>query len=113
MIPRIAPLPPRVLAYHKPAGEVVTPDDYMSDCIGDLNSRRGQIQGMNARGNAQVIDAMVPLANMFGYATVVRGLSRGMATFSMEMCRYAQVPTRLAEEIVNRRREKNQQPVRK
>jgi elongation factor G len=81
--------------------------------VGDLNSRRGIIMETAARDTFTVIRAEVPLANMFGYATVVRGLSRGMATFSMEMCRYAQVPTRLAEEIINQRREKNQQTARR
>lgn len=93
--------------------EVETPTEFQGPIVGDLNSRRGIIMQTTARDTYTVIRAEVPLANMFGYATVVRGLSRGMATFSMEMCRYAQVPTRLAEEIVNRRREKNQQPVRK
>ncbi len=93
--------------------EVETPTEFQGPIVGDLNSRRGIIMETTARDTYTVIRAEVPLANMFGYATVVRGLSRGMATFSMEMCRYAQVPTRLAEEIINRRREKNQQPVRK
>lgn len=93
--------------------EVETPTEFQGPIVGDLNSRRGIIMETTARDTYAVIRAEVPLANMFGYATVVRGLSRGMATFSMEMCRYAQVPTRLAEEIINRRREKNQQPVRK
>jgi len=93
--------------------EVETPTEFQGPIVGDLNSRRGIIMETNARDTYTVVRAEVPLANMFGYATIVRGLSRGMATFSMEMCRYAQVPTRLAEEIINRRREKNQQPVRK
>ncbi len=93
--------------------EVETPTEFQGPIVGDLNSRRGIIMETTVRDTYTVIRAEVPLANMFGYATIVRGLSRGMATFSMEMCRYAQVPTRLAEEIINRRREKNQQPVRK
>ena len=62
--------------------EVVTPEDYMGDCIGDLNSRRGQIQGMDARGNAQVINAMVPLANMFGYVNTLRSMTQGRAAYT-------------------------------
>ncbi|MDI6449066.1 elongation factor G [Anaerobaca lacustris] len=93
--------------------EVETPTEFQGPIVGDLNSRRGIIMETTARDTYTVIRAEVPLANMFGYATVVRGLSRGMATFSMEMCRYAQVPTRLAEEIINQRREKNQQTARK
>ena len=74
--------------------------------VGDLNSRRGIILETEARSTCAVMRAEVPLANMFGYATVVRGLSKGMATFSMEMSHYAQVPVRLAEEIITQRREK-------
>lgn len=93
--------------------EVETPTEFQGPIVGDLNSRRGIIIETTVRDTYTVIRAEVPLANMFGYATVVRGLSRGMATFSMEMCRYAQVPTRLAEEIINQRREKNQQAARR
>lgn len=93
--------------------EVETPTEFQGPIVGDLNSRRGIIMETTVRDMYTVVRAEVPLANMFGYATVVRGLSRGMATFSMEMCRYAQVPTRLAEEIINQRREKNQQAARK
>ena len=64
--------------------EVVTPEDYVGNVIGDLNSRRGQIQGMEARGNAQVINAMVPLANMFGYGDDLRSLTNGSATFTSD-----------------------------
>ncbi|MGY9003355.1 MAG: elongation factor G, partial [Rhodospirillales bacterium] len=63
--------------------EVVTPEDYMGDIIGDLNSRRGQVGGMDQRGNARVISAMVPLANMFGYVSTLRSMSQGRAQFSM------------------------------
>ncbi len=80
--------------------EVVTPDDYMGDCIGDLNSRRGQIQGMSARGNAQVIDAMVPLANMFGYVNTLRSMTQGRAAYSMTFDHYAAVPQAVADEVV-------------
>ena len=72
--------------------EVVTPEDYMGDCIGDLNSRRGQILGMDARGNAQVINAMVPLANMFGYLNTLGSLSQGRATCKVQFSHYAPVP---------------------
>jgi elongation factor G len=64
----------------------------MGDCIGDLNSRRGQIQGMEARGNAQVIDAMVPLANMFGYSNTLRSMTQGRATFTVAFDHYAPLP---------------------
>jgi elongation factor G len=80
--------------------EVVTPDDYMGDCIGDLNSRRGQILGMNARGNAQVIDAMVPLANMFGYVNTLRSMTQGRAAYSMTFDHYAAVPQAEADKVV-------------
>jgi elongation factor G len=80
--------------------EVVTPDDYMGDCIGDLNSRRGSIQGMEARGNAQVINAMVPLANMFGYVNTLRSMTQGRAAYSMTFDHYAAVPQAVADEVV-------------
>jgi elongation factor G len=86
--------------------EVEMPREYQGAIVGDLNSRRGIILEAEARGTHAVVRAEVPLASMFGYATVVRGLSKGMATFSMEMSRYAQVPTKLAEEIINQRRAK-------
>ena len=79
--------------------EVSTPEDYMGDIIGDLSSRRGQIQGSEDRFGSQVIQAMVPLANMFGYATNVRSLSQGRATFTMEFDHYDQVPANVAQEI--------------
>jgi elongation factor G len=80
--------------------EVVTPEDYMGDCIGDLNSRRGQIQGMEARGNAQVINAMVPLANMFGYVNTLRSMTQGRAAYTMTFDHYAPVPQAVADEVV-------------
>jgi elongation factor G len=80
--------------------EVVTPEDYMGDVIGDLNSRRGTIQGMEARGNAQVINAMVPLANMFGYVNTLRGMTQGRAAYSMVFDHYAPVPQAVADEVV-------------
>jgi elongation factor G len=79
--------------------EVVTPEDYMGDVIGDLNSRRGQIQGMDSRGNAQVIAAMVPLANMFGYVNTLRSMSQGRAQYSMHFDHYEQVPQAIADEV--------------
>ena len=80
--------------------EVVTPEDYMGDVIGDLNSRRGRILGMNQRGNAQVIDAEVPLATMFGYATDLRSRTQGRATYTMQFASYSAVPNQIQEEIV-------------
>ena len=82
--------------------EVVTPDEFMGDVIGDLNSRRGKIQGMNARGGAQAIDSLVPLATMFGYATDLRSKTQGRATYSMHFGHYAQVPNSIAETIVSK-----------
>jgi elongation factor G len=79
--------------------EVVTPEEYMGDIIGDLNSRRGQVGGMDQRGNARVIDAMVPLANMFGYINTLRSASQGRAQFSMQFDHYAKVPEAVAEEV--------------
>ncbi len=79
--------------------EVVTPDDFMGDVIGDLNSRRGQIQGTDSRGNAQVITAMVPLANMFGYVNQLRGFTQGRAQYSMVFSHYDEVPANVAEEV--------------
>jgi elongation factor G len=79
--------------------EVVTPDDYMGDVIGDLNSRRGQVQGMDSRGNARVITAMVPLANMFGYVNTLRSMSQGRAQYTMHFDHYEQVPQAVADEV--------------
>lgn len=79
--------------------EVVTPEDYMGDVIGDLNSRRGQVTGMDQRGNARVINAMVPLANMFGYVNTLRSMSQGRAQFTMVFDHYEQVPQNIADEI--------------
>ncbi len=82
--------------------EVVTPENYMGDVIGNLNSRRGQIQGMEPRGNAQVVNAHVPLAEMFGYATDLRSLTQGRATFTMFLDHYAEVPKSIQEELVRK-----------
>ncbi len=79
--------------------EVVTPEEYMGDIIGDLNSRRGMINGMDQRGNARVVDAFVPLANMFGYVNTLRSLSQGRAQFTMQFDHYAEVPRDIAETI--------------
>ncbi|NJL50199.1 MAG: elongation factor G [Blastochloris sp.] len=79
--------------------EVVTPEDYTGSVIGDLNSRRGQIQGQDMRGNAVVINAMVPLANMFGYVNTLRSMSQGRATFTMQFDHYEQVPSNVAQEV--------------
>jgi elongation factor G len=80
--------------------EVVTPEDYMGDVIGDLSSRRGRIEGMDAIGNNQVIRALVPLADMFGYATDLRSRTQGRATYTMQFQSYAEVPDAIAKEIV-------------
>ncbi len=79
--------------------EVVTPEAYMGDVIGDLNARRGQIEGMESQGTLRVIRALVPLAEMFGYATTLRSASQGRATYSMEPSHYAEVPPSIAEKV--------------
>jgi elongation factor G len=79
--------------------EVVTPEDYVGDVIGDLNSRRGQIQNMDQRANARVVTAMVPLANMFGYVNTLRSMSQGRAQYSMFFDHYEQVPQAIADEV--------------
>ncbi len=79
--------------------EVVTPEDYMGDVIGDLNSRRGQVQGMDSRGNASVVTAMVPLANMFGYVNTLRSMSQGRAQYTMFFDHYEPVPQAIADEV--------------
>jgi len=79
--------------------EVVTPEEYTGSVIGDLNSRRGQIQGQDMRGNANVINAMVPLANMFGYVNTLRSMTQGRATFTMQFDHYAEVPKAVADEV--------------
>ncbi|ARJ67455.1 translation elongation factor G [Magnetospirillum sp. ME-1] len=79
--------------------EVVTPEDYLGDVIGDLNSRRGQVNDMDQRGNARVITAMVPLANMFGYVNTLRSMSQGRAQYSMHFDHYSEVPQNVSDEI--------------
>jgi elongation factor G len=83
------------------AVEVVTPEEYLGDVMGDLNARRGHVEGLEPRGNAQVIKARVPLATMFGYATALRSTTQGRATFTMQFDRYEQVPQSIAGEIVD------------
>jgi elongation factor G len=80
--------------------EVVTPEEYLGSVIGDLNSRRGQIAGTDSRGNAQVVSAMVPLANMFGYVNNLRSMSQGRAAYTMQFDHYAEVPRNVADEVV-------------
>lgn len=82
--------------------EVVTPEDYMGDIIGDLNKRRGQLEGMDSRGTSQVIKAKVPLSEMFGYVTTLRTISSGRATSTMEFSHYAEAPKNVAEEVVSK-----------
>src|ERR687886_2466184 len=83
------------------AVEVVTPDEYLGDVMGDLNSRRGRVEGLEPRGNAQAIRARVPLATMFGYATDLRSTTQGRATFTMQFDRYEEVPQSIAAELVD------------
>jgi elongation factor G len=84
------------------AVEVVTPEDYMGDVMGDLSSRRGRIGSMEARGNTQVVNALVPLSEMFGYSTDLRSRTQGRATYTMQFSEYQQVPEAIAQEIVKR-----------
>ena len=82
--------------------EVVTPEDYMGDVMGDLNRRRGLIQGMEDTVTGKVIRAEVPLGEMFGYATDVRSMSQGRASYSMEFSKYAEAPSNIAEAIIKK-----------
>jgi elongation factor G len=82
--------------------EVVVPEQNMGDVIGDLNSRRGRIEGMEAHMGIQTVKAKVPLATMFGYATVLRSLTQGRGTYTMEFCDYDEVPKNLADEIIEK-----------
>ena len=79
--------------------EVVTPEDYLGDVIGDINSRRGQIQGTDSRGNAQAVEAIVPLANMFGYVNQLRSFTQGRAQYTMQFSHYEEVPQNVADEV--------------
>ena len=82
--------------------EVVTPEENMGDIIGDLNKRRGQVTGMESKGTARVVKAKVPLSEMFGYVTVLRTISSGRATSSMEFSHFEEVPANLAKEIIEK-----------
>ena len=82
--------------------EVITPEDYMGDVIGDLNSRRGQVSETTKRGNATVISAMVPLANMFGYINNLRSMSQGRAQYSMFFDHYDKVPQNVQDEVTKK-----------
>jgi len=82
--------------------EVVAPGDYLGDVIGDLSSRRGKVGGMTQRGEAQVVNAHVPLAEMFGYSTSLRSMSQGRAVYTMEFHQYDEVPKSIAETIITK-----------
>jgi elongation factor G len=86
------------------AVEVVTPDEYMGDVIGDLNSRRGHIQAMEERSGARVVKALVPLSEMFGYVGDLRSRTQGRASYTMQFDSYAEVPRTVAEEIIKKAR---------
>jgi elongation factor G len=86
--------------------EVVTPEENMGDVVGDLNRRRGLILGMNENPSGKVIDAEVPLAEMFGYATDLRSATQGRATYTMEFAKYSEAPNNIAEEIINKNQAK-------
>jgi elongation factor G len=83
------------------AVEVVTPEEYLGDVMGNLNSRRGRVEHLEPLGNSQTVKASVPLAEMFGYATDLRSMSQGRATFTMQFDRYEEVPQSIASEIVD------------
>jgi elongation factor G len=83
------------------AVEVVTPEEYIGDVMGNLNSRRGRVEHLEPLGNAQQVKAMVPLAEMFGYATDVRSMTQGRATFTMQFDHYEEVPQSIASELVD------------
>jgi len=84
------------------AVEVVTPEDYMGDVIGDLSARRGKIEGMEQRGSTHVVRSQVPLAEMFGYATDLRSRTQGRATYTMQFHSYQEVPESVSKEIIAR-----------
>ena len=83
--------------------EVTVPEEYMGDVMGDLNARRGRIEGMEARAGAQIIRAQVPMSEMFGYATVLRSRTQGRGTYSMEFDHYDEVPKNIQEQIVGKK----------
>lgn len=80
--------------------EVVIPEEYLGDIMGNITSRRGRVEGMEARGNAQVVHAFVPLANMFGYATDLRSSTQGRGTYTMQFDHYEETPKSISEEII-------------
>jgi elongation factor G len=80
----------------------VVPEEYMGDVIGDINARRGRIEGLELRGGSQIIRTLVPLAEMFGYATDIRSRTQGRGVYTMHFARYEEVPPQVAEEIINR-----------
>ena len=82
------------------AVEIVTPEEYMGDIIGDVNSRRGQVSNMDSQGNARIISAKIPLANMFGYVNTLRSMSQGRAQYSMVFSNYADVPGSVSDDII-------------
>jgi elongation factor G len=84
--------------------QVITPPDFLGDVAGDLNSKRGQISSMEDRANIKIINAYVPLAELFGYATKLRSITEGRASFTMEFAHYDQVPNNIAQEIIEGRR---------
>ncbi|PIP60808.1 elongation factor G, partial [Candidatus Uhrbacteria bacterium CG22_combo_CG10-13_8_21_14_all_47_17] len=86
--------------------EVITPEDYMGDVIGDLNSKRGQIQDMEERMGARIVNAFVPLSEMFGYATELRSMTQGRASYSMQFDHYGEVPSNVAQTVVEGRAKK-------
>ena len=91
---------PRALLEPMMAVEVITPEDYMGDVMGDINFRRGQIQAMDERSGARVVKALVPLSEMFGYVGDLRSKTSGRASYSMQFDSYAEVPRNVAEEII-------------
>ena len=82
--------------------EIVMPEEYLGDIMGDVTSRRGRVEGMEARGNAQVVNAFVPLSEMFGYATSLRSNTQGRGTYSMVFDHYEEVPASISEEIIKK-----------
>jgi len=82
--------------------EVVTPEENMGDVVGDLNKRRGQVQGMDSKNNASVVKALVPLSEMFGYVTDLRTITSGRATSTMEFSKYEAVPANIAAEVIKK-----------
>ena len=82
--------------------EVQIPEEYLGDIMGDVTSRRGRVEGMEARGNSQIVNALVPLAEMFGYATALRSNTQGRGVFSMVFDRYEEVPKSIAEEVIKK-----------